>query len=74
MPGEWHPQDWIIVLSALIKFENEQMPLWKRERIEYMIQEISYEQGLEPTELINQAVRDGRYLEVGTVAEGNSYA
>lgn len=57
-PGDWHPQDWIIVIEALVQWAGPPEDTGERgERAYELIEEIAEEQGLPASELVSQSNR-----------------
>lgn len=57
-PGDWHPQDWIIVIEALAQWAGPPEETSERgERAYELIEEIAEKQGLPASELVLQSNR-----------------
>ncbi len=58
-PGDFHPQDWIIVIEALAQWAgapNDRIS-GRRERAYELVEAIAAEEGLPASELLRQMVR-----------------
>lgn len=63
-PIDWHPQDWILVIEALCWFASDELiDEANAEDAHRLVDGITAEQGLEASELLEQADRFTRNVE-----------
>ncbi|WP_331232724.1 hypothetical protein [Natronorarus salvus] len=54
-PADWHIQDWILALEAIVLYTRHSDDAQRCEHAERMIEEIAMDQGMLPSELLLQA-------------------